>query len=415
MVAGYISGLHPTFLDCSLLVGTLIERQRQNQPGKVGQRPLVLRSVRGISLPVTDKAASMAFYRDVLGLVPRHDGKTLEMSLGGFSFFIEETDRVRQPCSLVFEIPIWEILDALDRIKTFGISVFGPENIGDSYQVLYLRDPDGHRVEIRAAGSREELRQSGAPSIERPGDRHDPMRWKCLYDKAPVNRMPWYTEVLDREFADCLGTMAPLPGRFLELGCGAGTAASRLAALGYEVVALDIAPGAICHAKEAYGENSHLAFKIADVLEPMDHLGTFDYIFDRGCFHTLPPEKRDLYISNILSVLKPAGRLFLKVFSRDEPGDWGPFRFSEKDIREYFKEQFIIKSVRAVTFVGNLPANPKGIFVVLERKSRHEGGGCPLGSRAICLVPEKKALTRSCRLEVWKPIFRPFFSCIHST
>ncbi len=355
-------------LYCSLVLGTLNRKEVQNQPEEVGQRPLVLRHVKGVSLPVTDKATSMAFYRDVLGLVPRQDGEVLELSLGNFSLLVEETDMIKQPYSMVFEIPIWEILGALERIRSFAIPVSGPENIEDRYQALRLRDPDGHHIEIRAIGTPEELKRGRPLSPERPGARHDPGRWKGLYDKAPVHRMPWYTEVLDQELAECLCTMAKLPGRFLELGCGAGTVASRLAALGYEVVAVDIAPGAIRYARRVYGGNPRLTFEVADVLRSMDHLGTFDYVFDRGCFHTLPPEKRDLYISNVLSVLKPSGCLFLKVFSKDEPGDWGPFRFSEEDIEGYFGKRFIIRSIRAVTFVGNLPAHPKGIFVVLERR-----------------------------------------------
>jgi hypothetical protein len=38
----------------------------------------------------------------------------------------------------------------------------------------------------------------------------------------------------------------------------------------------------------------------------------FNYVFDRGCFHVLPIEKRPVYIKEIKRILNDNGRLFLK-------------------------------------------------------------------------------------------------------
>jgi hypothetical protein len=38
----------------------------------------------------------------------------------------------------------------------------------------------------------------------------------------------------------------------------------------------------------------------------------FDYVFDRGCFHVLPIEKRPVYIREIKRILDDKGILFLK-------------------------------------------------------------------------------------------------------
>ena len=49
----------------------------------------------------------------------------------------------------------------------------------------------------------------------------------------------------------------------LELGCGAGVQAARLAAIGYEVIGVDIAPDAIKYARETYGTlNPRLGFHV---------------------------------------------------------------------------------------------------------------------------------------------------------
>jgi hypothetical protein len=68
----------------------------------------------------------------------------------------------------------------------------------------------------------------------------------------------------------------------------------------------------------------------------------FDYVFDRGCFHVLPIEKRPLYIREIKRILDDNGTLFLKCFSIKEPRQEGPYKFSEAEIRQLFRNEFVI-------------------------------------------------------------------------
>ena len=58
--------------------------------------------------------------------------------------------------------------------------------------------------------------------------------------------------------------------------------------------------------------------------------------------------------------LEPGGRLFLCCFSDRQPGDWGPRRVSEGDIRVAFESGWDVESIEAVQFVTNLdPPSPK--------------------------------------------------------
>ena len=50
----------------------------------------------------------------------------------------------------------------------------------------------------------------------------------------------------------------------------------------------------------------------------------------------LGDDDRRRYVNGLASVLKPVARLFLLCFSDEEPGEKGPRRVSEKEIRDEF-------------------------------------------------------------------------------
>ena len=80
----------------------------------------------------------------------------------------------------------------------------------------------------------------------------------------------------------------------------------------------------------------------------------FDYVFDRGCFHVLPIDKRPVYIKEIKRILDDDGTFFLKCFSIIEPRQEGPYKFSETEIRQLFGNEFVIISVKDTVYQGTL-------------------------------------------------------------
>ena len=94
----------------------------------------------------------------------------------------------------------------------------------------------------------------------------------------------------------------------------------------------------------------------------------FDVIFDRGCFHVLPPERRQEYVSLVGSLLKTGGHLFLKCFSRLQPGEQGPYRFSPAQIRELFGSWFRVLSIQETVYQGTLEPLPRALFCVMRRE-----------------------------------------------
>jgi ubiquinone/menaquinone biosynthesis C-methylase UbiE len=89
---------------------------------------------------------------------------------------------------------------------------------------------------------------------------------------------------------------------------------------GLNVTGSDISKAAIDRARDAYAsDNKNINFIVDDILNSKINDNNFDYVFDRGCFHVMPVEKRTSYIKEIKRILDEEGILFLKCSSRKEP------------------------------------------------------------------------------------------------
>ena len=119
--------------------------------------------------------------------------------------------------------------------------------------------------------------------------------------------------------------------------------------------------------ERAVREGVEVAFLHDDILKS-GLQGPFDFIFDRGCFHALPPEQRGEYVGRTALLLKPGGYLFLKCFSHLETMKEGPYRFTPEQIRELFNTDFIVRSIEETLFHGTLETRPKALFSTIERR-----------------------------------------------
>ena len=114
-----------------------------------------------------------------------------------------------------------------------------------------------------------------------------------------------------------------------------------------------------------------IEFIVDDILESKLKEDSFDYIFDRGCFHVLEPSSRRRYVSQVSRLLRDEGLLFLKTFSAKEPsrGGGGPYRFSIDEIDSIFSDRFVRQSFKETVYQGTLDILPKALFVVLSKKT----------------------------------------------
>jgi SAM-dependent methyltransferase len=191
--------------------------------------------------------------------------------------------------------------------------------------------------------------------------------WNDLYtNEASVGSLPWYNKDLDNDLKEHLRTMNITKGRLLDLGTGPATQAIELSKLGFQVAATDISENAITRAKRM---SKGIEFIVDDILESKLKDDSFDYIFDRGCFHVLEPSSRQRYVNQISRILRDGGLLFLKTFSSKEPSrGGGPHRFSIDEIDSIFSNRFAIDSFKESVYQGTLNILPKALFVVLRKK-----------------------------------------------
>ena len=167
-------------------------------------------------------------------------------------------------------------------------------------------------------------------------------RWERAYARGDL---PWdigRPQSVFRRLAEA-GLIA---GPVLDSGCGTGEHALLLASLGIEAVGVDVSPTAIRTAQQKARDRGHAAtFFVGDVLQLSTLDRTFRSVIDSGMFHTLDDPERERYVSELARTLEPGGRLFLLCFSELTPGDAGPRRVTQAEIRAAFSVGWAVEEI----------------------------------------------------------------------
>jgi cyclopropane fatty-acyl-phospholipid synthase-like methyltransferase len=192
--------------------------------------------------------------------------------------------------------------------------------------------------------------------------------WEELYQHQEIESMPWFNPELDDDLENALDELGLRSGSALDLGTGPGTQAIHLARRGFAVTATDISEAAIRLASEkARKQGLEIIWVQDDILDTrLDQ--QFDLIFDRGLFHVLAPERRGDYVRIVSGLLKTGGHLFLKCFSRLQPGEQGPYRFTPEQIQEIFGSQLNVLSIKETVYQGTLDPLPCALFCTMQRE-----------------------------------------------
>ena len=141
----------------------------------------------------------------------------------------------------------------------------------------------------------------------------------------------------------------------LDVGCGTGENALYLAGLGFEIVGIDIVPTAVEKALgKAKKRSLDAAFLVWDALKLQELQRRFNTVIDSGLFHVLPDNKRPVFVEGLAAVLEPGGSYLMMCFSENEPGPWGPRRVTQAEIKESFRQGWLINYIREAEFDTNL-------------------------------------------------------------
>jgi ubiquinone/menaquinone biosynthesis C-methylase UbiE len=141
------------------------------------------------------------------------------------------------------------------------------------------------------------------------------------------------------------------------------------AAAGLVATGLDSAPTAIEQARAKAAERTlDVAFRVGDALD-LSVLGTqFDTVLDCGLFHVFDDDERGRFAVSLSSVVVPGGRYFMLCFSDKQPGDWGPRRVSQDELRDCFTGGWRVDSITDT--VIEITLSPDGAHAWLAEFTR---------------------------------------------
>jgi SAM-dependent methyltransferase len=190
--------------------------------------------------------------------------------------------------------------------------------------------------------------EEGSASSSRPV--HD---FEAMYESTP----PWDIGRPQPAF-DSLARTGALSGKVLDVGCGTGEHALLAASLGHEAIGIDAAPRAIELAKKKAAERQLEARFVAwDALDLPSLDEQFDTVLDCGLFHVFDDPDRIRFVRSLSAVVPSAGYYYLLCFSDRQPGDWGPRRITEREIRESFGQEWHIESIDPAVLDINIDPN----------------------------------------------------------
>jgi len=170
-------------------------------------------------------------------------------------------------------------------------------------------------------------------------------------DMYATNAPPWDIGKPQPKFVEAAGRLS---GSILDCGCGTGENALFFASKGHAVTGLDFLEAPIKAAqKKAADRGIKATFRVADALklqDSSDQFGQFDNAIDSGLFHVFADEDRARYVRGLTKVVRPGGRLMLMCFSDKTPGDQGPRRVSEAELRSAFAKGWEIETLEPARF-----------------------------------------------------------------
>jgi SAM-dependent methyltransferase len=174
------------------------------------------------------------------------------------------------------------------------------------------------------------------------------------FDESYSGTPPWDIGRPQPVFA-ALVEEGAFSGRVLDAGCGTGEHTLMVAGRGLDATGIDASPKAIQIAKRKATDRGVAArFVIWDALALADFNQQFDTVLDSGLFHVFDDERRARYVTSLAAVVRPRGCVLLACFSDRQPGEWGPRRVRQNELRDAFADGWVIESIEPVRFHTNL-------------------------------------------------------------
>jgi SAM-dependent methyltransferase len=184
------------------------------------------------------------------------------------------------------------------------------------------------------------------------------------FDASYAGSPPWDIGRPQPAFLQ-LAESGGLHGRVLDVGCGTGEHALMAAGLGFEATGIDAAPTAIATARrKALARHLEARFLLGDALE-LPALGDrYDTVLDSGLFHVFDDGERARFVESLRETVASGGRYYMLCFSDRQPGDLGPRRVSQDEIRTSFAEGWQVEAIEPASI--DILTSPSGALAWLS-------------------------------------------------
>ena len=199
-------------------------------------------------------------------------------------------------------------------------------------------------------------------------------RWQERYQNGNT---PWDLGRADSNLISMVLERPIKPYKALEIGCGMGANAIWLAQHNFTVTAIDISEIAVQKAKKkAHEAGIKCDLFVADFLKEKIPNLPFEFVFDRGCFHSFDSEEeRNQFADNVAQHLDKNG-LWLSLIgnSDDAPRDGGPPQLKAIEIVKATEPFFEILSLTSTYFESNRQPAPRAWSCLMrKRKMKPQG------------------------------------------
>ena len=182
---------------------------------------------------------------------------------------------------------------------------------------------------------------------------------------------PWDAGQPDFNLIEIVTKNPILSCKVLDVGCGTGDNSIWLAQNRFQVIGTDISDIAIEKAKEkASKANVECDFILVDFLKNKIEGAPFDFVFDRGCFHSFSSEdNRRRFAQNVDTHLEEAGLWLTIVGNADEDRQGpGPPQRTAGDIVLAVEPYFEILSLQSSHFGSNRPNPPRAWRCLMQKR-----------------------------------------------
>lgn len=154
--------------------------------------------------------------------------------------------------------------------------------------------------------------------------------WNEFYSERE-RKVPFFVNSPDENLVKYFEDKKIRNGKVLELGCGPGRNAIYLSQIGCTVDAVDLSQEALdWGAERAKEKNVDVHFINKNIFELEINEGTYDIIYDSGCFHHIAPHRRMSYLNLINMALKSNGFFALTCFIQG--GELGGAEISDWEV-----------------------------------------------------------------------------------